>query len=237
LNFYEIFCERLQLMNTLKSNELDKNTIVVFTSDHGDMLYSQGMLKKQRPWEESIRIPFLMRCPSCWHQHAKTIEAPISVPDVMPTILSLSRIKIPESCEGRDLSREILGEVSPPEDRAALIMCPSPFGEWSRNNGGREYRGVRTKRYSYVRDLEGSWLLYDNKMDPFQQKNLIGDPDSVQLQENLEGLLQKLLKQTGDKFLSGQQLIARCGYKVDKTGTIDYKDTAFYGQVSVSCRE
>ena len=227
-----------KLMNALKTHGLDKNTIVVFTSDHGDMLHSRGMLKKQKPWEESIHIPFLLRCPTEWGNKPKKIEAPISVPDFMPTILKLSRISIPDTSEGQDLSKEVLGVESPSQDRAALILCPAPFGQWSRNNsGGREYRGVRTKRYTYARDLKGSWLLYDNQKDPYQESNLVGNPAFSQLQEKLDRQLQKLLNETGDKFLSGPELIRRCGYKVNKHETVAYRDPASWGQVSVSCRD
>ena len=51
------------------------------------------------------------------------------------------------------------------------MTCPAPFGQWSRKRGGREYRGVRTTRYTYCRDLNGPWLLYDNDSDPFQLNN------------------------------------------------------------------
>lgn len=226
-----------RLMDTLKSSGLDKHTIVVFTSDHGDMLHSRGMLKKQRPWDESIRIPFMLRCPKAWGDTQKTIDAPISVPDFMPTLLSLSGVPIPGSAEGQDLSAEILGRVSPPEDRAALILCPSPFGQWVRRSGGKEYRGVRTKRYTYVRDLDGPWLLYDNQEDPYQQDNLIGRASVQAVQARLDRQLQQRLAETGDRFLPGPELIRRCGYRVDETSTVAYNDAAYFGQVSVCCRD
>jgi hypothetical protein len=88
----------------------------------------------------------------------------------------------------RDLSKEITGENQTPEDRTALILCPSPFGQWARRNGRKEYRGVRTKRYTYVRDLKGPWLLHDNQEDPFQQNNLIGNPEYFDLQNKAEAI-------------------------------------------------
>lgn len=226
-----------RLMDTLQSSGLDKNTIVVFTSDHGDMLHSRGMLKKQRPWDESIRIPLVLRCPTAWQNKHRTIAAPIGAPDMMPTLLGLSHIPIPASCEGQDLSREILGLEKPPSDRAALILCPSPFGQWARKAGGREYRGVRTSRYTYARDLKGPWLLYDNQTDPYQQDNLVGKPAFRSLQQALDEQLQDLLKQTGDGFRSGPELIQHCGYRVDKNETVGYRDPAHYGQVSVPARD
>jgi arylsulfatase A-like enzyme len=226
-----------KLLHTLQAVGLDDNTIVVFTSDHGDMLHSHGMLNKQRPWDESIRVPFLLRCPAGWKAGPRRIDVPINTPDIMPTLLALSNIAIPTTCEGQDLSGEVLGTKEPPHDRSALILCPSPFGQWLRSQGGREYRGVRTRRYTYVRDLNGPWLLYDNRTDPFQQQNLINKLAYRQLQGKLESHLQELLDNTGDRFLSGPELIRRCGYKVDKSGTVDYNDPASHGQISVSCRD
>lgn len=155
----------------------------------------------------------------------------------MPTLLGLSRIPIPNSCEGQDLSREVLGLDMPPSDRAALILCPSPFGQWARKAGGREYRGVRTSRYTYARNLKGPWLLYDNQTDPYQQENLVGKPAFSSLQRALDDQLQDLLKQTGDGFRPGPELIQHCGYRVDKNETVGYRDPAHYGQISVPARD
>ncbi len=222
-----------QLMDTLAATGLDQNTIVVFTSDHGDMLYSHGYTKKQQPWDESIRVPMLIRVPG---NTPKTIEAPMGTPDIMPTVLGLSGIPIPDTCEGQDFSAEILGSTAPPSDRAALITCPSPFGQWNISRG-REYRGVRTKRYTYVRDLNGPWLLYDNQVDPYQMSNRVNHPDYADIQAGLEEQLIQLLCETGDTFQTRPQLIARCGYKVDSSGTVAYNNSSYWGQVSVPCRD
>jgi len=129
-----------ELLGTLKELGLEKDTIFVFTSDHGDMLHCRGQMKKQRPWDESIRVPFLLRYPSATGGKGRTIDMPINAPDIMPTLLGLSGIEIPDTVEGTDFSDVVRGKVQPP-DNAALISCPSPFGQWTRKSGGREYRG------------------------------------------------------------------------------------------------
>ena len=88
--------------------------------------------------------------------------------------------------------------------------------------GGREYRAVRTERYTYARDLNGPWLLFDNQHDPYQQENLIGRPGHAALQREMEGRLQAKLKQAHDEFLPAGEYIRRWGYTVDKTGTVPY---------------
>jgi arylsulfatase A-like enzyme len=102
--------------------------------------------------------------------------------------------------EGLDYSVYLRGGKDP-SDGAALIACLAPFGQWERRHGGREYRGIRTRRYTYARDLAGPWLLFDNQTDPFQMQNLVNQPSHRGLQNELEALLARKLKATGDEFL------------------------------------
>ena len=115
-------------------------------------------------------------------------------------------------------------------------MCASPFGEWRRANGGREFRGVRTERHTYVRTLDGPWLLYDNLDDPHQLENLCNPPRAAALQERLEEQLRYRLRRTGDDFAPGPELVRRCGCRVGAAGTVGYQDPPSWGQVSRSAR-
>ncbi len=207
-----------ELLQAIPQTSREQETIFVFTSDHGDMLFSHGGQNKQQPWDESIRVPFLLHCPSL---PARTIDLPINTPDIMPTLLGLSGIAVPDTVEGTDFSRIPTGKA-PALDYAALIECPSPFGQWTRARGGREYRGIRTRRYTYVRDLQGPWLLYDNTQDPYQLDNLCNQPQRAALQATLEALLSRRLKETNDAFLSGGDYIKKWGYEVDASGTVRY---------------
>ncbi len=209
------------LLKTLDESGQRDNTILVFTADHGDMLGSHGMSRKQKPWDESIRVPFLLRYPKA-AAIGRKIDMPINTPDIMPTLLGLSGVQSPASVQGDDFSDLIRGAAAP-EDNPVLIQCPSPFGEWVRDRGGREYRGVRTRRYTFVRDLDGPWLLYDNETDPYQLDNLINKPEHRRLQADLDAELQKLLLKTDDDFQPGQTYIKKWGYNVDKNGTVPYQ--------------
>jgi len=210
-----------RLLQTLHELGLEDDTIFVFTSDHGDMLYSHGYQKKQQPWDESIRIPFLLRYPARLGNQSRTIHTPINTPDILPTLLDLCGIQIPATVEGTSFL-PILTGTGPEPDNAALITCPSPFGQWKRSRGGREYRGIRTRRYTYVRDLTGPWLLYDNLEDPYQLRNLVNRPEYADLQKHLDQLLDRKLKQTNDQFLPGPEYIKQWGYQVDESGTVPY---------------
>ncbi len=200
---------------------IENRTIFVFTSDHSDMLYSHGCQNKQQPWDESIRVPFLLRYPSVSGTSGRTTDMPINTPDIMPTLLGLGGIPIPETAKGTDFSAVLTGEA-PARENAALIACPAPFGQWTRAKGGREYRGVRTCQYTYVRDLKGPWLLFDNQQDPYQLNNLCNQSEHVALQADLETLLSQKLRDTKDDFLPGWDYIRKWDYQVDESGTVRY---------------
>ena len=213
-----------QILNTLKEEGILDNTIVLFTSDHGDLVGSHGAYFKQRPYDESVRIPML------FHYQGKTesiksgsYQAMINTEDIMPTLLGLSSIKIPATVEGVDFSKYIQGRGKDPKDTVAILTCIQPFGQWTRSGGGKEYRGIRTPRYTYVRDLKGPWLLYDNENDPYQMNNLVNKSGFSKLQSRLDQILMKKLKDANDEFLPGLIYVKKYNYPaLDKTETVPY---------------
>lgn len=207
-----------RLLNALKEQGLAEDTLVVFTSDHGDMHGSHGYRRKQKPFEESILVPFLLNAPGI--QPAET-DILFNAPDIMPTLLGLCGIPVPDSVEGIDHSGFIRGGEDVSDD-AALIANYHPFGEWARKHGGIEYRGVRTKTHTYVRSLEGPWLLYDNINDPFQLKILIEDPGSAELVRELEKKLSERLKAASDEFRKGEEYTEAWNYPLDESGTVPF---------------
>ncbi len=209
------------LLESIRDCGIEENTLFVFTSDHGDMLGSQGNRKKQQPWEESIHVPFLMRYPKVLRDAPAKCPAVLDAPDIMPTLLSLCGLNVPDGVEGTDFSPYILGHADG-NNTDALLMCPVPFGQWAKEHGGREYRGVRTPRYTYVRDLNGPWLLYDNQRDPFQLENLCNTPEYAGVQTELEHKLQRKLENTADTFEHADVYIRRLqawGYEISENGT------------------
>ncbi|MBC7319284.1 sulfatase [bacterium] len=198
-----------RILEFLNDNDLTNETIVIFTSDHGDMLWSQGMMKKEQPFEESINIPFVIR----WPKHIPSGEKNnilISIVDIAPSILGLLGIKIPEEIEGTDLSRVILGlEDKGPDSVFLQEIVPVDEGY---AQGIREWRGVRTSRYTYACWQTGEgWLLYDNETDPYQMENLIDNPKYRSVREEMERILQYWLKRTNDPFLKWDEHIRRLG--------------------------
>lgn len=207
-----------ELLQTLDETGLATNTIVVFTSDHGDMLWSHNLQRKQKPWEESARVPLIIRMPPETGLIPKRIEAAINTEDIMPTLLGLAGIGIPSTVEGLDFSGTMRGGPDP-SGGGTIIRCMSPFGEYTRKNGGREFRGLRTSQFTYAIDLNGPWLLYNNEADPFQTNNLVNLPQHEKLQSVLDKQLREKLRQQKDQFKPGPEYIKQWGWKVDANET------------------
>lgn len=209
------------LLRTLDETGLATNTIVVFTSDHGDMLWSQNEQRKQRPWEESARVPMLFRPPASLGIKPLRTGATMNTEDVMPTLLSLCGLPVPSSVEGLDFTGAMRGGADP-SGGTTIVRCLSPFGEFTRRRGGREYRALRSARHTYVRDLQGPWLLYDNQADPYQLRNLIGQASHARVQEEMDAALRLKLAGQRDEFLPGPAYIRKWNYLVDTNETARY---------------
>jgi arylsulfatase A-like enzyme len=199
-----------RLLASLDRARIAEDTIVVFTSDHGDMMLSQGLTTKLYPWDESLRVPFLVRYPRRLGNKGSRVKTPLNSPDIFPTLLGLSGIGVPDSVEGVDHSGMMTGKVSPDADRGAFICLAAPITE-ARKHGFAEYRGLRTPRYTYTRSIKGPWLLYDNQADPYQMHNLIGKSEAKELQVRMERELVAELKRRKDDFLPGATYLERAG--------------------------
>jgi arylsulfatase A-like enzyme len=204
------------LMETLAQTGLASNTIVVFSSDHGEALGSHGVptTQKQVAWSESAQVPFLLRVPGI---APRKVTTPITTPDVLPTLLALSGVTIPKKIEGEDLSP--LLRTGRDEDRAALYMSVSPFAQVTQDKLS-EYRAIRTSQHTYVRRLNGPWLLYDHTKDRYEMNNLIEDKTLV---PQLDARLQAQLKRIGDDFRPGKDYIAEWGFEIGPNRSVPYQ--------------
>ncbi len=218
-----------KIWNAIQTSGISENTIFVFTADHGDLMGAHGQRNKQQPYNESIKVPFLLSYPKVFGLQSQSSNVLLNSPDIMPTLLSLSQLPVPESVEGKDLSG-ILKGTEKDKIKATLISCVQPFGQWRRAVGGKEYRGVYTKDYTYVRDLNGPWLLFDNKKDPYQMNNIIGQRDYEKVQKSLDRELFKILKKLHDEFKPGLEYVKKWNYVIDDTGTIPYVNMNYEGK-------
>jgi len=207
------------ILRSLKKNNLEDKTVVVFTSDHGDMIFSHGLTRKLFPFEESVRVPLVIRDPAIKDRAGQQCNAPVDAPDLMPTLLGLANLKQEEQVQGKDWSLVIRGTKAEKNMDAGVLSAPVEAGPLQLY-GIQAYRGVRTSRHTYVRNMSGAWLLFDNFNDPFQMNNLIHNKAARGIKDDLEQLLQIKLNQLNDKFESSDQIIAKYRLKqhVAKTG-------------------
>ncbi len=218
-----------EIWKTLQDTKIEENTIFVFSADHGDLLGSHGWWNKQQPYEESIRVPFLLHYPDGLGKKGTTSDILLNTPDIMPTLLGLSGLTAPRSVEGINYSEVLKGKQNSGVTET-LISCVQPFGQWPRSRGGKEYRGIVTQRYTYTHDLKGPWQLFDNEKDPYQLNNLVGNSQHKDLQASLDNRLDKVLREREDKFLPGLEYVKKWGYVIDETETVPYIKMNYEGK-------
>ena len=203
-----------RLLRTLDRLNLASDTIVIYTSDHGDHLSSHGYGKprdrwmhpsmrasKATPFEESIHVPFLVRFPGRVKANTRT-RALLGSVDIMPTLLALAGVAIPEGVQGTDLSHVLLGRDGPRPDSVYLqILGP---GWPNRGQFVGFWRGLRTYDWVYARwkDDENGPMLFNVKQDPFEMNNLAGRHE---MEAELAARLAKWIKDTKDPFDTGER--------------------------------
>lgn len=182
-----------QVMQELEDQGLAQNTIVVFSSDHGEMLGSHGLTGKNIPEIEAFSIPFFIKWPEkLSHRVADLI---LSVPDIMPTLLGLAGLSdnIPQAVQGVDYSERLITPeaASVPKPASALFI-----------NGSA--RGVYTGKYMLVvNEQDGKYkdaFCYDNEQDPYQLHRIPFEQLDAQTGRQLKRELKALLKKTNDKW-------------------------------------
>jgi len=180
-----------RLVAHLKEQGLTEETLVVFTADHGDMHRSQGERFKSKPWEESIAVPMVAAWPGMIPR-GREEDALFASIDIYPTLCGLCGVEIPEDKDGCDFSHLFLGKAGPRRDDVHLTIGSPEMDE--------AWRGVRTDRYTYAwyAKRDQGYVLYDNKKDPYQKKNLNDEPAHRKLQEKLHTLTMRNLKAIGD---------------------------------------
>jgi arylsulfatase A-like enzyme len=182
-----------RILEALDRAGVAEDTIVCYSSDHGDMLGSHGYRAKRWPHEASARVPLLIRYPRAIRP-GQVINDPFSTIDVHPTLAALAGVKPASGIDGVDYSPLLTGKTSrPPRDYVYLEMAYAyvPWPGW---------RALRTREYSYARTVKGPWLLTNVLKDPHQLNNLVDDRASRALLEEMDKRLAALMKETGDSW-------------------------------------
>ena len=207
---YYGLCESLdhqmgRIMSFLDEAGLADKTLVIFTSDHGELAGSHGMYRKGQPEDESLHVPLVMRLPGLIPAGAEPRTLTNSV-DLMPTLLSLCGMPAQESCAGRDLSAAAMSEGAALDVESVYCegkVSSSPDAPASENSPYQApWRSIVTERYKLtVRSEFGNvQSLYDLQEDPLERRNLAGQPGLRGLQAELHRELQEWTDRTGDPF-------------------------------------
>lgn len=184
-----------RLLNALDEMGVAKDTILVFTSDHGEMFGAHGRRAKNIFFEEAIRIPFLIRWPA--RLKPSVSDACFHSPDIMPTLLGLLGLPVPRAVEGADFSSYLTGKTTRTPE-AAYLQGMGTTAAW---RDGSEWRAIRDGRYLYaVYRSDGKELLFDHRRDPLQTKDLSGERSHRATLEHFRAQLRRWMKEHNDTF-------------------------------------
>tara|TARA_R110002126_G_scaffold22865_6_gene81098 strand:- start:5081 stop:6721 length:1641 start_codon:yes stop_codon:yes gene_type:complete len=194
-----------EVLDYLKENGLEENTIVVYTSDQGFYLGEHGWFDKRFMYEESFRTPILMKFPK-EIKPGTVIDDLVQNIDFAPTLLDYAGIKIPEDIQGESFRELVSGEVS--EWRNAIYYT---YYEYPAEHKVKRHYGVRTDRYKLIHfyyDID-EWELYDLEKDPSEMQNLYNDPEYISVQKDMHQQLKDLRKKYKDSDQLDQENLNR----------------------------
>lgn len=203
-----------KILDYLKANNLEDNTIVVYTTDQGFYLGEKGWFDKRFMYEESLGMPMLMKYP-------KVIKAGTEVTaltqnlDFAETFLDFAGVKIPDDMQGKSLRPLVSNTIEDDDFRDAIYYHYYDFPAF---HMVKKMYGVRTNRYKliHVYDDIDEWELYDLKEDPSEVNNLINDKSYDEIEAKLRKQLKKLqqeYKVTDKEFKQANKEQIKRAYK------------------------
>jgi len=184
-----------RLLDYLDASGLAGNTVVVYTSDQGFYLGEHGWFDKRFMYEESLRMPLLIRYPKEIEPGTVNDDMIMNI-DFAPTFLDLAGVKAPAGMQGRSLRRIMQGEA-PADWRTSVYYH---YYEYPAVHQVKRHYGVRTQRYKLIHfyyDID-AWELYDLEKDPKELNNVYDNPAYAGIVKELKAELERLRKQYGD---------------------------------------
>ncbi|MCC6490753.1 MAG: sulfatase-like hydrolase/transferase, partial [Candidatus Hydrogenedentes bacterium] len=182
-----------RILWALEASGQAENTIIVYTSDHGEMMGSHGLLTKSVMYEESVRIPYLIRVPFR-QQKPMRVTNPVSHIDTIPTMLELLGRKDCCGQQGESLAGYFTGKRKP----------SGVFIEWNTASGANAGPSARTvitpDGYKLVLHDKDKNMLFHRPQDPLELANVYGRPEQSSKVKELRGKIESWQKRNQDKL-------------------------------------
>jgi arylsulfatase A-like enzyme len=183
-----------RLLDYLDASGLASNTIVIYTSDNGFFLGDHGWFDKRFMYEESLRVPLLVRYPGVVKPGSVSASFVINA-DFAPTFLDYAGLPVPGDMQGHSI-RPILGSRPAPHWRTSIYYH---YYEFPGSHNVQRHIGVRTEQYKLVHYYAiNEWELFDLKRDPHELKNRYGDAAYAQVRAKLTAELRRLQRELQD---------------------------------------
>lgn len=189
-----------RVLDYLKEQGLDKNTLIVYTSDQGFYMGEHGFFDKRFMYEESLNTPLLMRLPEGYQRRGEVMEMVQNI-DYAPTFLDMAGAKIPKDVQGESLVPLLKGEKVIGKWRDAIYYH---FYEFPAEHMVKRHYGIRTTRYKLIHfynDID-EWEMFDLETDPQEMHNIYNDPAYAKVQKDLHKQLKALQKKYDDDIES-----------------------------------
>lgn len=206
-----------QVARLLQAAMTDRNTYVIFTSDHGEMLGDHHLMQKNRPYEGAVHIPFLMMGPDI--PDSQSIDAPVGWHDIMPTLLNLAGLPIPASVDGKSLVPLLHGERDGWREYIHGECCHDFMFDAKTRPQSDKHNFVYEKGSQFLTDgtmkyiwyvTSGREQLFNVKKDPGELDDLSALPEYVEELKKWRSLLVRELAGREEGFSDGERLLPGC---------------------------
>ena len=177
-----------RMLDFLEKEGLADNTIVVYTTDNGFFLGDHGWFDKRFMFEESLRLPLMIRYPKAV-KAGSTCDRFVINADYAPTFLDFAGVPVPSDMQGRSV-RPLLEGKTPADWRTSMYYH---YYEFPGAHSVQRHYGVRTDQYKLIFYYQiGEWELFDLKKDRYELKNVYGDPAYADAEKQMKAELDRL---------------------------------------------
>jgi arylsulfatase A-like enzyme len=185
-----------RLLQTLEKSDRLDSTIILFTSDHGDLCYEHDRLNKGNPYEGSARVPMLVRFPSRFPRGA-VYNDPVGTVDVTPTLLSIAGLESDAQFQGRDLTGRLGGRAKPSQPELTFLRNSGTTAQWV---------AAVDARYKLVLSVNDRPWLFDIETDPDELLNFFGRPGTAEVTGRLARALKKYGEENADPYVGNEKI-------------------------------